>query len=784
MSPRSDSGHRRINIAGRGAAAMDVLSRHLANNYFDVSFGYPRPDDYQDFYKRVLKGGAERDLTESPRVRNILIVGAGASYATFGGNQCPLAKDAIPQLKRLLKVDLLESALAVKPEKGEKVKTDGSEWRRFAEEEKLLGQLHGIRKPSEDFESQLTILSKFYAPWQIREALGVLYGHRYHPHVVFETIAHLLKHRFIDVVVNYNFDELLDQAVQEELRGGDWRFVLSDGDCEQFNRLIVSGQLKVPVYVKPHGTISHKSSLRFTKDAYTGMPTGLMEFTRKLLYGVTSENGEERPDAAVNLITIGFAFGSVELVEMLKEHERLSVFHFDTPGLEKRQAFQQQVGKLHANTQHYFIDIGPGAARSGRRKMPDRWATLQAAVQELFNKVSGCFDNDYAPRHLARHELVHQILFSPNGSPGAPPATAGERPAGAGHRVPAEQDRDYFLARLLVELTLALAKGRGRLDLSGLVGDRVGLYFRLWRDCGGTESLRGLCERLGLTQAHGFAGNVYTVSDVAAGKAKRSPTSAAPVLPPAPPLAETLWNRLRAALCKIDDTHFRAHVDGLSGQSIVAKLGLLVEGQAHELAPRFEAESMLLLNAPDPERVIPTPLGLTTRMESLLRANGWHLALTITERGSILHKFATIAGKGRRVSLIVAQPVEPGPLEEHLKRFADVRIGRPYYLPYWSHNYHMFMVLRREVEEGVFTPLGAVYYRKRGLEQRVSPVYIGPEKGGDKDLELLEMTYFGNVAKAMRYMWRVRSGVPDVDYGLAKWLRTRLYRKWWREMSG
>lgn len=759
----------------RNHEAMNTLARHLANNYFDVTFGYPTPPDYQDFYKRVLTGGNPRDFATEPRVRNILVVGAGASFAAFGGELCPLAVPAIDKLRSKLDVDMLQKALR-QPDLNNPRAPD-----RFTEEEELVRQLHGIADPKADFESQLTILSKFYTPRQIRDVISRMYHHRYHPHILFETIAHLLKHRFIDVVINYNFDELLDQAVEEELRGGDHRFVLSDGDCEGFSRLMVAEQLKVPVYIKPHGTAGHKSSLRFTKDAYVGMPADLLEFTRKLLYGYTREDHEGQPHVDVNLISIGFAFNSVELVNMLKEHSCLSIFHINTPDLEASLSFQQQIRKLHPKTRHYFLNIAP-AKTTGRGKAPSApvaaenagWPTLQHAMAALYKGVSCSFAERYRPRHLARHQLVHDLLFVPS---------TASVPTGAGRRVPSGR-KHYFQARLLVELTLALAKGRGRLDLSGLVGDRVGTYFRLWQAEGG-ESLRRMCEKLHLAKDHGFAGNVYTLAESTA-TSLDGPASSGPSTEPSPehpgsywPLASILWANLLHALRQILDGPLSDHIAHVPPESIIAKLAQLAESEAHELTPRFEADTMLLLNNPRPEYVIPTALGLTTRLESLLRNSKWHLVLTITERAKLLPKVREHAGTGRpdrRVNVIVAEPLNRAALQANLDAHADLLIGPRYELPYWAHNEHMTIVLRRDGEEGEFTPLGAVAYRKRALEQRVTPVYIDNED----DLTLLVMTYFGYVVKAESAPTR---GVPDVGFEEAEQKRKDLYREWWRAMQ-
>ena len=40
---------------------------------------------------------------------------------------------------------------------------------------------------------------------------------RYYPGLAYEILAHLMKHGFIDAIINFNFDEVLDQAIEDEL---------------------------------------------------------------------------------------------------------------------------------------------------------------------------------------------------------------------------------------------------------------------------------------------------------------------------------------------------------------------------------------------------------------------------------------------------------------------------------------------------------------------------------------------------------------------------------------
>lgn len=807
----------------RDKEAMAVLSKRLADNYFDVTFGYPgRPHTFPENYRKVFRSSVPRNFTQEPRVRNVVVIGAGASYAAFGDHRFPMASAAITRLGESLGVSGLQQALRLT---GSGLNSPAD---RFEELEARHTQLYGIANPKSDFESQLTVLSNFYTLPQIQAALGALYSTRHYPHIIFETIAHLLKHRFVDVVINYNFDEVLDQAIEEELHGGDYRRVISDGDCDVLSKLVIDEQLKVPLYIKPHGTIGHKSTLRFTRDAYITMPSGLLAFTRKILWGDTKEDSSQQRDHYhVNLISVGFAFTSVELIEMLKGHDRLQVFHFNVAGDENEKTLHRNVQEIGKNVPQFFIGIAP-APEAGKEPPVGAYPSIQRAVTDLFTQTVNRFDRKYRPRSLTRHWFVHALLFStaevepgtarPGGAEARKP-----RPVDCGARVPV-RDRYYFLARLYIELTLALAAGNGRIDLSTLVHTRVGTYFREWRDAepGGGVSLREICVRLNLNHNDGSGGNVFTThplteeeqrEKVRRNESKQDPESRMrrTELHLARALGRQLWKSLRTALLEIDDQAFQHHIHSLepSGtkpdtvgeaagehdeNKLIDYLAGLVDSDVQELAPRFSPDALLLLNRISPSAVIHTHLGMITRFMELVDETDWDLFLAISEQGKVLRKLKNHLARQeghpsqirRRASVIVADAPHPRVMDARMNLYKgddSIRIGDDYRLPYWAHNDHMVIVLRMGVHPGQFAPLGAISYRKSGLENRVNPLFI---EDAD-DLDLLVNTYFGNVAKAIEYQKGPangsRPGIPNVDFDLAWDTRRRLFDEWWTQMN-
>ncbi|HEX2207151.1 MAG TPA: SIR2 family protein [Longimicrobium sp.] len=809
-SPASDAGPFGDNT---GERALEALVRRLTDNYFDVSFDYGKPDsELQEEYRRVFPS-ATRDFQSDRRCRNIILVGAGASFAAFGRERFPLAQDAIKRLKKYLGVRGLMDALRYS-DGGAKPGED-----RLTEEEERVKLLTGIASPKHDFESQLAIYSKFFTPRQVRAAIQKIYLQRYYPHLVFETISHLLKHRFVDAVISYNFDELLDQAIEEELGGSEYRVVISDGDTADLSRFVVDEQLKVPLYIKPHGTASHKSSLRFTKDDYVGMPRDLQVFTRKILHGDTREDPDtQRERFHVNLICIGFAFSSVELLHSLRKHRGLSVFHINTHCAMDDIERQINTQLKEVKAEHFFLAIQPPDAKQIKQPPERVWQSLEELFRELPRRIAGRFDELYRPRSLDRHHFIHALLFrlrqpgeflSEVGASEEDPARSW--PYGSGIRVPVE-DKHYHYARLCVEIAIALAKGNGRIDLTGAMLDRVGTYYKQWRDCetGEGRPLRDVCTTtFGLTERYGFSRTIYALrpSDLLTADGDTFADRA----------ANFILDHLMAALNSIDDAlladHLRNFEAGLRRSELQGHLRALLDSDAHDVAPTFDLCSLVLVTEPrhasariDPRRnVLNTSLSLTSRFQEMVRTDHWHLLLAISEQGKILDKLAkSLAAAGgnaaereagseplqirKRISVIVADDPENEQLQKRLREHTETGLLLPdakYRLPFWAHNNHMVIAMRMEFDRGSqtpvrWTPVRAIAYKKLALSPKVNPILVEQRE----DLDRLVTMYFGYVAKALQYGSGAdhRLGVPDVDVEAVAPLQERLLDEWWHTM--
>ena len=223
--------------------------------------------------------------TPSPRAV-IVVLGAGASADTA---QLPLGRAT---------ADLLRQRLDVP--------------RHYVDNELERLSIQ-YRLEETEFETQLLALSKFAGP-RLLDELGAIFGRRFYAAETYELLAHLFKHRFIDCIINFNFDELLDQAIDDEVsRENYWRIV-SDGDIPddivQMQDIQGHGRFRAPLYVKPHGTASHKSSMRFTRGDYFLLPENMRQLLLECL---------TRTD--VTMIVIGFGMQSEEFNRLIRGPE-------------------------------------------------------------------------------------------------------------------------------------------------------------------------------------------------------------------------------------------------------------------------------------------------------------------------------------------------------------------------------------------------------------------------------------------------------------------------------
>jgi|GEM_PF-2430016 len=763
----------------QGKRALEILADELAKNYFNTSL----PSD-DAVAKRKIAGYvcARRHprVGAMPRGRNILVVGAGASVAAFGPAECP-ATDKATEIIR-------EKLFAVLVKKHGDISREFIETR-LEQEHARLASIYG--NAQNDFETQLAVLSSVYSLEDIRSVLVEIYGNRRWPHINFEIIAHLLKHRFVDAVINFNFDELLDQAITEEIGLAQFDYVISDGHCRKLDELMVGGRLKAPLYIKPHGTISHPSTLRFTKQDYLQLPEAMRAFMDRIVRGYSAEE-EVEPRYRTNVISIGFAMQSLEFLQILRsagksdaelqpdhgfaegtprrtggalrredrsDYDRITLFHINT------HAFRGELRRMWELTgirNQHFIDVSEKG--------------LDGVLLELWGKVERRFTELYRPRGLARHKIVHSLFNSTSGEPPhtshrvppAPSTTGKPAPIGGDESKPPEEV--YYTARLCTEIVIALAKGNGRIDLTAAADGRLGEYYErlslLQKERNRDFSLQDICELFGERrfEMDGYAGNVLVASHR---WAVADPAHASL------DFATWLYDALQEALASLREAALIAQADTGRTDNI-GHLAELIRSDVQAISPDFRHRRLLLFRKPEPEDIIHTNLGLTIRFVEMADTLKWDLMLAISNHGKVMEKYRDHAKQVPKLSekwfsVLVAKTAHDKITDERLARrgFKRRMLGltreRPFFRGDLSRqDHHMIVFLQRQEQKGEWRVMGGIQFDKPSWQRQMNPIVIEAPRNGDGqraefDLIRLQNCFFGYVDAAIRQEERERA---------------------------
>lgn len=498
--------------------ALEELAYELSTNYATTSFGDKEKEDvnlgciFHDDSLCIEKLDPERKgnakVMAIQRHRNILVIGAGASHDSY---KCiPLGRTTVEELKKKY-MNRIEQFDAIR-NKFEKKKYDMLK-------ENGLSDL--------DFENYMSLFSDIIlTPQEVRSFLKEYTNFNESPSLFYEVAAHMFKHSFIDVIINFNFDELLDHAIEEELGAGNYKYILNDGDCFDINKALVDGRLKVPIYIKPHGTISQKSSLRFTKAHYLEMSDEMKEFISTLVKGYRGPDKE--PIEKVNLISVGFNMESVEFKDILEKHlpHESRIFHFmyDSKNTEDAEVdyvarklpefFDRVKTAFFKKKPKSFSDLRKIAAGdlqtihhqkhkkdkgvrlseevykridiSGFNKQkPEDNNLLTSPFSELFcllwRITANQFKKSYEPRSISRHEII-SYLFYDAGFIFHPAAEADEYNRDK-LREKYEDRVTYYRDRVIIEIAIAINRNKGILDAVELANDRAGMYYQKYQSC-------------------------------------------------------------------------------------------------------------------------------------------------------------------------------------------------------------------------------------------------------------------------------------------------------------
>jgi|GEM_PF-4292085 len=257
----------------------------------------------------------------------------------------------------------------------------------------------------------------------------------------YEIIAHLVKHGFIDHVISMNFDEILDQALENEL-GGALLKIVSERDA----MMAKSPPAWMSCLVKPHGTISAPYSLRFTREDVKMFPNEIKDFiVRELLPPKSSPN-----DVPVTLIIVGCSMRDEVLAEILGDANIKHSYRIDTV----KPRLLQSAGSIQPR----------GLAEVLGRRKPKEQLIVSPRGVEVLTDLWDLMQREAQKKNLtlvsiARHHILSEAF--------------GRIRKGDGGIAMVDSEK-----RLELELLLAVAKAKGKFNTYNLArSGRVHRYF-------------------------------------------------------------------------------------------------------------------------------------------------------------------------------------------------------------------------------------------------------------------------------------------------------------------
>jgi hypothetical protein len=669
---------------------ISALAEKLALNLVDISTSPLKPiKTYDKIFTDPRLVAQRMEMPKPQRERYLAVVGAGASNAaSHGDDPMPTSKVVIEKLRSSLE-QLVDKEL-------------------IEEEIERQARLRGT--PKEDFETQLLALNRFSAK-KVRKLLTEICGNKHAPCLAYEILAHLLKHRFLDGIINFNYDELLDNAVQEELPDSDdYRFIYSAGHCPtDLEEIRIEKRLKQPIYVKCHGTISQPNSLRFSEEQAFTMEAAIQKHIGQLLAGKALDSPKEQ--LPINIIVIGFAMKNKvfnQLIEnaLVQDKQKITIWILDTdPSL--RETVNKQFNGLPSNVRKN-LEV--------KQLILDDEYNLEKALTQLWDQITGLFQQPYKPRGIARHELLRHIF------PDISPSTIGE--------FNDDVRKQYYRDRLYVELFILILKSIGMVHLSQIPNGRVGKYLHIieQEEKYSGNSIHDYLKDMGMKVYESFMYDTYLIKEQGA-FAKRDK------------LIKYLHKRLMKMISlpaqeaiSQDEDHFFQLAEGIRKRRLL------------KINPKYVHPHDNLFAKLGKGNVMNTSFAwiYNYRRNIEQRLDEWDLMLTISEEGSFLYGDAQSGiFKDKSLEIILATygvaraPFRP---KEKLKDL-NLLSGELNYRPWWLHNKHLVLLLKRRPDTNSnewqqnWKLVEGFFYRQNMLSQRVNPVKVTEEQ------DLLKLLY-------------------------------------------
>ena len=683
----------RVNNLATNNEILNELAQELAINYYTVSFGdYYKQNETERIRKVFKKDIADKLISEKDkRRRNILIVGAGATHTS-----CPY----IPYGVRLKKY-FEEDANFGNRIKGFGIHDEDCFINNKFDPEFYLGQLDN--KLGDDRHIIFDLLKE-------------LFDVKFMPTHCYGFIAHLFKHSFIDVIINFNFDELLDEAIDEVLGKDSYMKIGHDGDCKELEEIFIDGRLKTPIYIKIIGTASNRESLVFSdnrRHSPLDISKYLKNFTQKWLAGTIlqpisgDENVQPDPGKAykeekirVNFICLGFdpvRFNFKRFISDSKPIEGSKFFvinynrELDDLGPEIKKMLYNESGVAR----HISLEQLESSYPCEIPKFGDFLYSLWS------DKISNMFNPDFRLDQMHRHEITSDFFYG-----GIRQGKRGEFSLNIDidnqYRYLRTYFRsaNYFYDRTVFEVALLIIRNKGIVEPRESSRERVGYFYDLYMRTRSTElrqnkkneeevfiSLQSIYKNIfKLEEKYSFGSNLFSISafretEICHETTETNKTNLKLISffghNKSECSIEEYMNRpenlhflvafryfvFSGHTKNIDKLEKRYAQNGLSLWDLLTKwlrnLKGILDGHTYDIKSNFRDKDLQNYQSVERKHILHTNLALSYHYNNNLFSNEWDTLLLISERGKSLEKHRVDIKnnydylKGRKIIIIV-----------------------------------------------------------------------------------------------------------------------------------
>jgi hypothetical protein len=456
---------------------LEEFAKSLVINYYNVSLketkGTPLPNI--DALSQIFEPNSKLAKNPFTFCRNILIIGSGAAKNEL--SFLSTGDEAIKKIEENLKLGEILTAA-----KG-KLK---NRYRRLASHYKktLFSSYTEIKDVQAQlgFEGRLSMLLNFYEKQDVLDEIKRIIDFQYLYCRFYFIIAQFFKNRLIDVIINFNFDELLDNAIDEEM--SNYHKIVHDSDCKSISELIDNNRIRIPIYIKPHGTISSKTSLLFTKEQYIDMSEDMKNLLNDIFIGKVATDDDDSRIENINIIVAGFAMESIELNNILFSlHQgnlmkEINIYLFlpdpDVTAENLTKLFEnwkKDNNILNSKSTYKTPQYKPVPVEIGQSL--DEPNTLTDYFIKIYDRIRDKFNMPFKPVEL-KLGRVFSLLF----------------PIEEMHKIgielidpdsPGEQYKNYLKNRFIFHLLCEVVKWKGKIAINVVISERPGRYFQQYK---------------------------------------------------------------------------------------------------------------------------------------------------------------------------------------------------------------------------------------------------------------------------------------------------------------